>query len=172
MSSLRTACCAIVVALATALLAPHPTAAAEGATPATRVATAAVDETARPTADRRPPNARPGRYKGHFYTHENQRRESFTFRISKNGRVLTDFRATIGVICSYYPPDVESHPLRYPEVQVKRNHRFKRVWKPNQDSRIVLQGRFKGKRLVSGRLDYTVGVCVRTADLRAKRIGK
>ncbi|UYM05439.1 hypothetical protein [Solicola gregarius] len=146
-------------------------------------ATAPVDASpARPAADAvttgasvQPPRklpAKPGRYEGHFYTGKGKRLEPFSFRITKNGRYIKKFHAALEVICSYYPPEVEVHPLWYPKTKVKRNHTFKRAWKPKKSAKIMLRGRFRKNRLVSGKLDYTVGICVRVGYLKAHRVGK
>lgn len=116
--------------------------------------------------------AKPGKYKGHFYTDKGKRLETFTFRVTKNGRKLRKFRANLEVICSYYPPTVELHPMGFPATKIKKNHTFKKIWKPNKKSRIVLKGKFKGKRLIRGRISYLVGICVRTGGLKARRVGK
>ena len=121
-------------------------------------------------SDRAEPRARPGKYVGHFYDNEGERLEEFTFRISRDGRKLKNFTAAIGVICSYYPPEVEAHPLVFPTVKVSRRHTFHKLWEPDPDSQILLEGTFRGNKLVSGTLDYTVGVCVRTGYLQAKRV--
>jgi len=153
-----------------------PLGAAVATSPGARTAgesvTSAITTTAAPRAAARRLNAVPGRYKGHFYTGEGKRLESFTFRVSKNGKKLKKFRSPISVICSYYPPTVEVHPMGFPTTTINKRHKFKKVWKPNEDSRIVLNGKFKGKRLVSGKLDYTVGICVRVGYMKAKRVGK
>jgi hypothetical protein len=122
-------------------------------------------------ADRAGLRAKPGKYQGHFHDGEGERLEEFTFRVSRDGRKLKRFRALLGVICSYYPPTVEAHPFGYPTVRITRRHTFRKVWKPNEDSRILLRGRFKGNRLIKGKLDYTVGICVRVGYLKARRVG-
>lgn len=114
---------------------------------------------------------KPGRYRGNFYTSSGKRLERFTFRVTKN-RKITKFRALLNVTCSYYPPEVETHPIGFPTTPIKSTGKFGRVWKPNSKSRIVLRGKLKQTKLVSGSLDYTVGICVRTAQLKARRVGK
>lgn len=116
-------------------------------------------------------NARPGKYKGHFYTSEGERMESFKFRVTRNGRWLKKFYTVISVICNFFPPEVQVHPMGFPRVKINRRHKFYKVWRPNDDTRILLKGRFRGRRLVSGKLDYTVGVCVRTGFMKARRVG-
>ena len=114
---------------------------------------------------------KPGKYRGNFYTSSGKRLERFTFRVTKN-RKITKFSALLNVTCSYYPPEVETHPIAFPTTPIKSTGKFGRVWKPNSKSRIVLRGKLKQAKLVSGNLDYTVGICVRTAQLKARRVGK
>lgn len=166
-----TLCSIGTTAVAQGTASKRPAAAPTTSTTATSTtSTTAVITNAR--AERKAKFARPGRYKGNFYTDTGKKLEPFTFRVSKNGRRLTKFRAYLDVICSYYPPTVETHPMGFPRTKIKKNHTFKRVWKPNKKSRIMLKGKFKGKRLVSGRINYLVGICVRTGGLKAKRVGK
>lgn len=117
-------------------------------------------------------HAKPGKYQGRLRTAKGKRLEPFVFRVPKNGKRLKKFRVAMEVICSYYPPTVEAHSLVFPKTKIKKNGKFKRVWKPNKKTRIVLRGRLKGKKLVNGKLNYKVGVCQRTAVLKAKRVGK
>lgn len=168
----------LVTLLAVTMCSIGTTAVAQGVA-STRSAAAPTTSSASTTAvatnaraKRKAKFARPGKYKGNFYTDTGKKLEPFTFRVSKNGRRLTKFRAYLDVICSYYPPTVETHPMGFPRTKIKKNHTFKRVWKPNKKSRIMLKGKFKGKRLVSGRINYLVGICVRTGGIKAKRVGK
>lgn len=125
-----------------------------------------------PAAKATKKNAVPGKYKGNLYTSDGDKKESFTFRVTKQGNKIKGFYATISVICSYFPPTVEVHPLSYPSTKIKKGGKFKKVWKPEDEAKIVLRGKFKGKKLVKGYLDYQVGVCVRGGHLKAKRVGK
>lgn len=117
-------------------------------------------------------NAVPGKYKGNLYDSEGEKHETFTFRVTKDGAKLKGFYTAISVICSYFPPEVEVHPVSFPTTKIKKSGKFKKVWKPDDDAKIVLRGKFKGKKLTKGYLDYQVGVCVRGGHLKAKRVGK
>lgn len=162
-------CATIAAAAATALIASTaPMAAAEPAPARASVVQTTGDPAPKPSKK----NAVPGKYKGNLYTGEGKKMESFTFRVTKDGAKLKGFHTTISVICSYFPPEVEVHPLSFPTTKIKKHGKFKRVWKPNDDAKIVLRGKFKGKKLVKGYLDYQVGVCVRGGHLKAKRVGK
>lgn len=114
---------------------------------------------------------KPGKYRGNFYTSSGKRLEKFTFRVTKD-RKVKKFDARLNVTCSYYPPAVETHPFSFPTTPIKAKGSFRRVWTPNTGSRIVLKGKLKRAKLINGSLDYTVGVCVRTAQLKARRVGK
>lgn len=162
---------ALVTLLAIGLLAVAPPASATDPTSRARAAWVAPARDDGAPAVQRAARPRPGKYRGSFYDNEGERLESFTFRVSRNGRFLQRFSASLAVICSYFPPEVEVHPLVYPTVRITRRGTFHKVWRPNDESEILLQGRFRRSRLVSGKLDYTVGVCVRVGYLRARRIG-
>lgn len=171
---LRLAVAATVTALLLPL-GPASTATTPGATSAASAAPAAA--TSSPALrvalkKKAKKHAKPGRYKGRLRTSKGKRLEPFTFRVPKNGKRLKKFRVAMEVICSYYPPTVEAHALVFPKTKIKKNGKFKRIWKPNKKTRIVLKGRLKGKKLVNGKLNYKVGVCQRTAVLKAKRVGK
>ena len=116
-------------------------------------------------------NAVPGKYRGRIFDSEGKRHETFRFRVTRDGRRLTKFYVALAVICNTLPPTVQAYPVGFPATKINRKHRFKRVWRPEKDSRIVLAGRFKGRRLVSGRINYQVGICVRTGWLKARRVG-
>lgn len=158
----------------TAALATAALLAAGAATGPVQASPAPAEESSSTTSQVRKLHAKPGKYTGHFYTKPKggKRLEKFTFRVTKDGRHIKKFHAALDVICSYYPPEVETHPLWYPKTKVKRNHTFKRVWKPKKNAEILLRGRFKRNRLVSGKLDYTVGICVRVGYLKAHRVGR
>lgn len=95
---------------------------------------------------------------------------NFKMRVTNNGRKLKKFYVVLNVICSSLPPYVEPHPIAFPTVKIKKNGKFKRVWKPNRDSRIMLKGRLKGRKIRKGVLDYRVGICVRKAKWSARRV--
>ncbi len=158
---------AAAIAAALMITSATPTAAAPPSSGPARV----VPDTAEPAAKPKKKAAVPGKYKGNLYTSAGKKMEGFTFRVTKQGK-LKGFYTVIAVTCSYFPPEVEEHPLSYPTTKIKKDGSFKRVWEPNDDAKIVLRGKFKGKKLVKGYLDYQVGVCVRGGHLKAKRTGK
>lgn len=131
-----------------------------------------------PRADGSPPagiaakkNAKPGRYVGNYFTSEGKKLERYTFRVNRKGNRINRFRSIIGVICSYYPATTESHPFAFSGVKIKRNGSFKRTWKAKgkKNAKVTIRGRFRGKKLVQGKLIYRAGVCVRDAHLKAVR---
>lgn len=162
---------ALATALATGVLAAAPASATVPPARPVVSASAVHARGAEAPAVQRATRPRPGTYRGSFYDSEGERLESFTFRVSRNGRFLKRFRASLAVICSYFPPEVEVHPLVYPTVRITSRGTFRKVWRPDDDSEIRPQGRFRRNRLVAGKLDYTVGVCVRVGYLKARRTG-
>ncbi len=114
---------------------------------------------------------KPGTYRGNFYTSSGKQLEEFTFTVTKD-RKIKKFYAALNVICSYYPPTVEAHPFAFPTTSIKTKGTFHSDWTPNADSHVVLEGKVKKAKLIIGSLDYTVGLCTRTAQLQARRVGK
>lgn len=116
-------------------------------------------------------NAVPGLYRGHFIW-DGKKAEKIKFRVTKNGKYFTKFRALLQVTCGL---DVYINELSYPKTKIKRNHRFDRTWRPikkHPEYTIRMRGRFKGKRLVSGSVRYRVGGCYRDSKMKARRVSR
>ena len=97
-----------------------------------------------------------------------------TFRISRNGRVLTKWRATFTAVCNY-DPYVALTTVTLPKTKIKKNGRFTRtvrVMRNGKELTLTVAGQLRGRKVVNGKIDYDIGACTRKANWAAKRVGR
>ncbi|RNL65736.1 hypothetical protein EFK50_01420 [Nocardioides marmoriginsengisoli] len=121
-------------------------------------------------AARRDPD---GRYKGSLSYPLAVDSGPVTFRIARDGKRLTKWRATFTAVCNY-DPYVALTTVTLPTTKIRRDGTFRGVVRTTHNGKVLkltVTGQLRGKRVTKGRINYDIGSCSRKANWTARRVG-
>lgn len=115
-----------------------------------------------------------GRYRGSLTADLAIDSGPVSFKVSRDGRRLSGWKATFTAVCNY-DPYVMTVTVTLPTTTIKRDGRFRGAVRTTRDGKplkLTVSGRLRGTRVTGGVIDYDIGACTRKNPWTAKRTGR